>query len=716
MKRLILGVAAISLLHTAATAHEGMWLPFKLKDREKDMRKMGLKISPDNIYSETQTSLKDAVVIFGGGCTGEVISNQGLVLTNHHCGYGTAQGLSTLKNDYLTDGYFAKSLAEEIPCPGLTVTFIVKTVDVTDKVLLGITAQTDATSKTQLIAKHVEQLKKEYAQETGYDIDIKSFYNDNKYYLYQREIFRDIRMVAFPPNSIGKFGGDTDNWVWPRHTGDFSVFRIYADRSNKAAAFSKDNVPYKPKKSFALNTGGIKEGDYTMVYGFPGRTTQYLSSYAVAQIQQLINPARITLRDAVIEQMDAAMNSSRDLFLKYAAKQSRLSNYYKKWKGENLGLERNNVVAYNQEQEKQFNAWLDKNADARQQYSELLPQLEKLYRETNTPQMVNEYFAEGVMNIELFRLAAMLDPIEKAVTTVDKDSLARLMDKMAKNADGIFKDYDVATDKNIALAVLPIYSKNLDKQYLPDWLAGANAAAISKWTNDVYAKTSLNSKDKLQALITKMNHGNRELLEDPAYKAYKELKAAAKDKVAKDLTTGVAEINKLNSLYMKAIMTWKPESEVYPDANSTLRISYGKVEGIAPNDGMRYLHYTTLDGVVQKNKGSQNDDFKTPPYLLELYGQKDYGNYAVNNSVPLAFLASNHTTGGNSGSPVLNAYGELIGTNFDRIWEGTMSDIRFDESLCRNITLDIRYTLFILDKYGKAGWLLKEMNINKDKR
>ncbi len=716
MKKLILGAVAFSLLHTATMAHEGMWLPFKLKDREKDMRKTGLKISPDNIYSETQNSLKDAVVIFGGGCTGEVISNQGLVLTNHHCGYGNAQGLSTLKNDYLTDGYFAKSLAEEIPCPGLTVTFIVKTVDVTDKVLLGITAETDATSKNQLIAKHVDQLKKEYAAETGYDIDIKSFYNDNKYYLYQREIFKDIRMVAFPPNSIGKFGGDTDNWVWPRHTGDFSVFRIYADRNNKAAGFSKDNVPYKPKKSFTLNTGGIKEGDYTMVYGFPGRTTQYLSSYAVAQIQQIINPARITLRDAVIEQMDAAMLSSRELFLKYAAKQSRLSNYYKKWKGENLGLERNNVVAYKQEQEKQFNTWLQSNETASKQYAEVLPQLEKLYRESNANQMVSEYFTEGVLNIELFRLAAMLDPLEKALATADKDSLSRMMERIGKSANGIFRDYDANTDKNIALAVFPIYGKNLDKQYLPEWLNGANAAAIGKWTDELYAKTGLNNKEKLQALFTKMNNGNRELFEDPAYKAYKELKAASKDKVVAQLNKDIAEINKLNSLYMKAIMSWKPESEIYPDANSTLRLSYGKVEGIAPNDGMRYLHYTTLDGVAQKHNGSHNDDFKVPAYLMELYNKKDYGNYAVNNTVPLAFLASNHTTGGNSGSPVLNAYGELIGTNFDRIWEGTMSDIRFDESLCRNITLDIRYTLFIIDKYGNAGWLLKEMNINKDKR
>lgn len=682
-------------------AKEGMWLPFLLeKMNEKEMISMGMKIKARDIYDVNAGSLKDAVVLFGGGCTGEVVSNQGLVLTNHHCGYGTVQGLSSLQNNYLTQGFFAKNRNEEIPCPGLSVSFIVDIEDVTNRVKMGITASISDVAKDSIIKSNIQKLEKLKKDSSGYEVSIRSFYYDNEYYLFYIEKFNDIRLVAFPPNGIGKFGGDTDNWAWPRHTGDFGLFRIYANASNKPAEYASSNVPFKPRRHFTINARGIKQGDFTMVYGFPGRTQEYLTSDGVAEVMETLDPIRIEIREKRLEIMDASMRSSEANFIKYAAKQARIANYYKKWKGELQGLRINDAVNKKKREEALIRKWIAANPARSKLYAGIIDSLAACYKDQKSNMVMSEYILEAIWGAELVKKSEILMRIGSSLDTMkDMASLAVFQKEM----DEFYASIDIDTDYKTARALYEIYRKNIGDEHV------TSAAAVdAMYTKSVVCDPKLFS----EFLALKDKESMKKIIaQDPMFTAYYYFDALQKTN-NKALRQKLAKTNRYYERYMQVIRGYRNNKGVFPDANSTLRVSYGKVEGIPSRPD--YGFQTDLDGAVAKHN-PKSDEFTMPQRLLDLHNAKDYGRYAIQRggvkTVPLAFLASNHTTGGNSGSPVINAKGELIGTNFDRIWEGTMSDILFDPKLCRNITLDIRYTLFVIEKFGQAKWIVDEMSV-----
>lgn len=697
-KGLLLLLFLCTALHASAT--EGMWLPFLLeKMNEKEMRAMGMKIRARDIYDVNAGSLKDAVVIFGGGCTGEVISQQGLVLTNHHCGYGTVQGLSNLENNYLLKGFWAKNQSEELPCPGLSVTFIVRIDDVTEAMQSGITAGMADTTRTRILQQNAARLEKETKKISGYETLVKSFFSDNKFYMFLMEKFTDIRLVGFPPNGIGKFGGDTDNWAWPRHTGDFGLFRIYAGKDNKPAAYSKENLPFIPRRSIKINIQGVQEGDFSFVYGFPGRTSEYLSADGVKEVMTVLDPARIKLREKRLSIMDADMAASEKTFIQYAAKQAGIANYYKKWKGELLGLQLNKAVDKKKNEELAFMQWVKSDDNRNLLYGSVLDSLSGVYQRQMPIIKHYEYLNEAIWASEVLKKGSVLVNLQKACDTlISMDSVKKYRDELMQFLTSI----NLSTDEKITRELHGIYANDIQ----------SNPFSSPEFIRNMYAQSLITHPEELMKFKS-IKELNVALTKDAAYMAYVYYDGEQK-KLLPTLRGHQSRLTALYGQYMQALMAYKEGQAFYPDANSTLRVSYGKVEGIAPQDGMNYRYFTTLDGAVRKHNANV-EEFNMPEKLIALHQAKDYGRYAIEvdgkPTVPLAFLASNHTTGGNSGSPVFNARGELIGTNFDRIWEGTMSDILYDINLCRNITLDIRYTLFIIEKFGGAKWVVDEMEV-----
>lgn len=703
-----LGVLLLMVFIAPLTqAKEGMWLPFLLEQmNEKDMRSMGMKIKARDIYDINEGSLKDAIVIFGSGCTAEVISEKGLILTNHHCGYGTVQGLSSVEHNYLTQGFWAKNHQEELPCPGLTVTFIVRIDDVTEQVKQGIQESMEDSIQSKLIQANITQLEKQKKAETGYDVLIKSFFSDNEYYCFIMEKFTDIRLVGFPPNGIGKFGGDTDNWAWPRHTGDFGVFRIYANKENKPAQYSAENVPFKPRRSFAINIEGIEENDFTWVYGFPGRTTEYLSSAGVREVMETTDPIRIAYREKRLAIMKDAMSKDEKTFIQYASKQASIANYWKKWKGELLGLTKNNAIEKKKQEEAQFMQWVNNDANRIAQYGQLLSNLEDCYSKQQQAVAKNEHYNEGVWACELLKKASLLRDIHDALDTLSDWGLT---EKYVKDLSSFYKQINKTTDYAFGKELL---TDALNAMYPNDHLN------VENLLDALFQKSILSSEENLKRLLAIKDKSiiKSEIEKDIAYKTFIYFDTDQKNNLTQ-LRESQQKITGLYKKYIKALREFKEGKQFYPDANSTLRVTYGNVQGVEAQDGMLYHWQTTLDGAIAKNNPNVTE-FKIPQKLIDLYHTKDFGDYSIEKengekTVPLAFLATNHTTGGNSGSPVINARGELIGTNFDRIWEGTMSDVMYDINLCRNITLDIRYTLFIIEKFGEARWLIDEMNIVK---
>jgi hypothetical protein len=678
-----------------------MWLPFLLeKLNEKDMRGMGMKITAKDLYNEQKSSLKDAVCLFGSGCTGEVISNQGLVLTNHHCGYGTVQGLSSMQHDYLQNGFWAMNNAEELPCPGLSVTFIVKIVDVTNALTQNLSDDLRDTTRQKEIAKRIKELETSNTIiKDAVGANIKGFFNDNKFYMFITQKFNDVRLVGFPPNGIGKFGGDTDNWAWPRHTGDFSVFRVYVDANNKSATYNKNNVPYKPKKYFKINIGGVQEGDFSMVYGFPGRTQQNLTSGGVDEVMHVLDPARIKIREARLNIMDQDMRANRETFIKYASKQASIANYYKKWQGELLGLQINDGVNKKLAQEEKFATWVNKNKFTYDLYGNVVNDINAIYVKQKEQAKLNVYLEEAFGGCEAFQQSGKLNDI---IATLEKTKSVDSILKYKAIWQGFYKNYNASTDRKISSKLLDILFAEFPS------IKADSIADITKIFNESIAS----NETKMLALFDNKNMDEiiATIRADKGFQLNQAL-TAVQNKNFDSFRKNQFDLIALHHQYTQAKIAMNAGQAMYPDANSTLRVSYGKVQGAAPRDGMTYKCYTTLDGAIAKDN-IDIEEFQVPEKLKTLWRNKDYGRYAMpNGQMPLAFLASNHTTGGNSGSPVLNAYGELVGTNFDRIWEGTMSDILYDINLCRNVTLDVRYTLFIIDKFGGAGWLLKEMDI-----
>ena len=711
---------AFTLLTTlTARADEGMWLPLLLKQlNEADMQKKGLKLTAEQIYSINQGSLKDAIVQFGGGCTGEIISDQGLLLTNHHCGYGQIQQHSSVEHDYLTKGYWAMSRDQELPNPGLTATFIVRMEDVTAQVLAGVpTTGIAEAQREQLVQQNSQRVAQAAVQAAGYQAFVRPMFNGNEYYLFVTEVFQDIRLVGAPPSSIGKFGGDTDNWAWPRHTGDFSLFRIYAGPDNKPAPYSPDNKPFKPRHHLPISLAGVQPGDFTMVFGFPGRTNEYLTSWGVDEVYSVSNPAKIAVRDAKLRVLDADMKASDKVRIQYAAKYAGIANYWKKWIGENRGLKKLDAVRVKQQQEAEFQRWAESGDAARRAaFAGLLPDLKRNYATVRDYTLARDYVSEAALGMELVSYANSLLPLlELTGSKVPAAELQAAVEKAKKGANGFFKNYHAPTDQKVAAQLLPLYAAGTPAALLPAYVKQLQqqyaATGWDAYAARLFSQSRLTTQASALAVLDEVAAGKPDALrQDPAAQLAAAVVGNYRTVILPTYNVATDQIALLQRTYMAGLRLQQPERKFYPDANSTLRLAYGQVAGYEPADGVHYDFYTTLDGIMEKADPT-NPEFEVPARLAELYQNKDYGPYAYKGTVPVAFIATNHTTGGNSGSPVINGRGELIGTNFDRNWEGTMSDIMFDPDRVRNITLDVRYMLFVVDKYAGAGHLVKEMTL-----
>jgi hypothetical protein len=689
----------------------GMWIPSLLKGmNENEMKTLGMKLTAEQIYSVNKSSLKDAVPQFDGGCTAEVISDKGLILTNHHCGYDNIQSHSTVEHDYLTDGFWAYKMEDELPNKGVVVSFVVRIEDVTTKVLEGVATLTSEAEKQKKIQENISNLNKILPKEVWQENSIRTFYDGNQYILFVTETFKDIRLVGAPPSSIGKFGSDTDNWVWPRHTGDFSLFRIYADKNNRPAEYSTENVPYKPKHFFPISAKGVKENDFTMVMGYPGRTQEYLPSYAVEQIVNDLNPAKIEVRDAALKVQDGFMRKDNAIKIQYASKYAGIANYWKKWIGETKGLKKSNAVAIKQKFEKDFQEKVIK-AGKQAEYGNLLADFQKNYTEIKDYALARDLFSEiALRNTELLSVGYKLYQLEQILTNKGEQAFWDRKNNLINGLGDFYKDFSATVDEKVFEQLIGIYSKKYPKQFLPSNLENVDAKTLA---TNVYATSKLVSYDKIKELLTGETKAVLEKMNnDPGFQVVKMLA----DSFTKNVAPKYDEINLKNiatqRTYMKGILELSPKSaRIFPDANSTLRVTYGKVKGYKPNDAVVYEPITYLDGVIEKYIPGDYE-FDVPKKLIDLYNAKDFGKYAdKNGKMPVAFIATNHTTGGNSGSPALDANGNLIGLNFDRVWEGTMSDIYYSPEICRNIMVDARYILFVIDKYAGAKNIINELKI-----
>ena len=651
MKRLLISAALLIAAITPLKADEGMWLPALISERISHMQSQGLRLSAEDIYSVNQACLKDAVVLFGGGCTGELVSAEGLLFTNHHCGYSYIQKHSSVEHDYLKDGFWALSRTEELPNPGLTVSFLERMEDVTSIILKGYKpGKMDEAQRVKIVKKNTEKLVKEAEKDgNGLKASVEALYYGNQYFLFVFREYRDVRLVGAPPSSIGKFGGETDNWMWPRHTGDFSIFRIYADSNNMPADYSEANVPYTPKKFLKISRGGVKEGDFTFVYGCPGSTQEYVHSAAVDYIANVSDPEKIALRTTRLGIMKKYMDGSQKVRIQYSSKYAGVANAWKKWQGEEKGLKKMKTVEVKKEYEKRFSAWAKGT-----EYEGITDNLAAIYEERNSIYRAYEYYRETVLTIERLRIAS------------------------GKSFD--MKDYYEPIDREMFVAMMTAFDKGLEDSYKPDYFLQKRAqyGSMEAWRDAVFA-----SNEEAKALSDALEA----YFNGPILSKVRSLSESL-DLVYRD--------------YMRAQMEFEPNKAFYPDANLTLRVAYGHVEGYSPADAIYYRPVSTLKGIIEKDN-PDIFDYNIPQTLRDIYARGGFENQ------PVCFLATNHTTGGNSGSPVLNAHGNLIGINFDRVWEGTLSDLDFDPDVCRNISLDVRYILFIIKEIGHAAYLFDEM-------
>lgn len=720
MRKSLLFTLLFTVIIGFARADGGMWLPLFLNYNEAEMQSLGFRLTAEDVYSVNHNSMKDAVMLFGGGCTGELISSQGLVLTNHHCGYSFVQSHSTMEQNHLQNGFWAKNKSEEIPMEGLNVTFLVYMKDVTEQVLQSVTDQTSEKERQDVVDKNSKKVIEDAIAGTGYKATIKPFYYGNQYFMFVTETYDDVRLVGVPPESIGKFGGDSDNWMWPRHTGDFSIWRIYTDKNGKPAKYSPNNIPMSPKKYFPISIKGIEENDFTLVFGYPGSTEQFLLSDGVDLVANVHNPIAIDARTIRLDAMKRQMNLDPRIRLMYSAKANSISNGWKKWQGESKGIIECGVIGKKQAAEKEFQSWVNANADRQKQYGNLLDNMRKVYKSYAEQDKITTFISECVFGPEIvvkvahpyYRMLVM------AALSKDNEKFESNREKLLQNNASFRKSYCLDIDKEAFVELFTYYFTKQDPNLIPQELhkyikdeAATRAMMSALW--DKFATTApyFTDSEKYEQFLQKATPkqvaktANSEflMLYNTIFNQYLD----AWDKYDADNE----QLDAYYRTYVKALREKETDKVFYPDANLTLRVTYGQVKGFEPADGVTYSYYTTLDGIMQKENPDVYD-YKVDPKLKQLWEKKDYGRYAnKNGELPVAFVASNHTTGGNSGSPVINANGELIGTNFDRVWEGTMSDIYYDVNRCRNISLDARYFLFIVDKFAHAQNLIDEMTI-----
>ena len=708
MKRLLFTITAIAtMIFQTARADEGMWLPSLISQRIIDMQEKGFRLEAEDIYSINQASLKDAVVLFGRGCTGELISPEGLLLTNHHCGYGQIQQHSSVEHDYLKDGFWAMSREEELPNKGLSVSFLERMEDVTAQVLKGYDPSMTEDQRVALVKENSAEVIKEATKEgNGLRATVEALFYGNQYFLFLYRQYDDVRLVGAPPSSIGKFGGDTDNWMWPRHTGDFSMFRIYADKDNNPAPYSKDNVPYRPKKYFRISTGGVQEGDFTFIYGFPGRTQEYIHSEGVRYIEETGAPHKINLRTLRLDIMNRHQAQSQKVRIQYSSKNAGVSNAWKKWQGEVKGIRKMKTVQTKQAYEKAFAEWAEGT-----EYEGLTDKIAKIYKDLEPYQFATDYYTETARTIEVANLAmSMARLFTKTDSTVTFNK-----EKANDLSESYFKDWYLPIDKECFTAVMSEYEKNVPEDFKPAFYKELmqKYGTTGAWAEDLFGSTIFTDPVKVAGLTEKDFEMVRN---DPAFIFFNEFLKWYTAEILPHTTRLNQDLQLAYRDYMRGQMDYAEATNgkagreaFYPDANLTLRVAYGHIKGYSPADGVYYTPSSTIKGIMEKDN-PDIFDYNLPQRLRDIYAEKDYGQWTdATGEVPVCFIATNHTTGGNSGSPVINENGDLIGLNFDRVWEGTMSDIVFDPEICRNISLDVRYVLFIIDKVADADHLLEEM-------
>jgi hypothetical protein len=696
-----------------AKADEGMWLlPLLEKLNMGKMTELGLKLSAEDIYSINKVCLKDAVVIFGGGCTAEIVSSQGLVLTNHHCGYGSIQAHSSVDHDYLRDGFWAKTKEEELPNPNLSVTFLIRVEDVTGQVLANVKQGMSETDRTAAINDARQVIEKKAAEGNNYRAQVSSFYGGNYFYLLIYERYNDIRLVGAPPSSIGKFGFDTDNWEWPRHTGDFSVFRVYSGPDGKPAPYSKDNIPLKPKRYLTVSLKDRNIGDFAMVLGYPGRTNRYMTSYEVNEQLQIVHPDRIKIRGIKQEIWMKDMMADQKVNIQYSSKYSGSSNYWKYSIGQKASLEKLNVKEKKEEIENQFNKWVIADPERKAKYGEALNMIKTAIEGRADYYNAVQYISECMQGCELFGLNRRIASLVTALKSKDNQKISDAVSEFKNTSSNFYKDYNLPTDIQSTKAMLKLYKTDVPVKFQPDFYANVVdkkfKGNIDKFVDDMFAKSVFANEAKLNAFLDKPVL--KTLESDPVYLTATSFFNTATG-VSKDLSQFDAGLATGKRLWIAALLEMVPEKTLYPDANSTMRLSYGTVQDYDPRDAVTYKYYTTLQGVVDKYKPGDYE-FDVPKRLIELNNKKEFGRYGSSKGyMPVCFLTTNDITGGNSGSPVMNGNGELIGLAFDGNWESMSGDIAYEPELQRTIVVDIRYVLWLMDIYSGAKNLVDEMTI-----
>lgn len=757
MKKFSLLLAGLLIAFAPLKADEGMWLPMFIKRLNYiDMQKQGLQLTPEEIYSVNNSSLKDAIVRLGGGfCTGEIISDQGLLLTNHHCGFGVIQEKSTEEHNYLDDGFWAMKKSDELPA-GFSVSFLVRMEDVSEIINKELNEELSLAERSSIIRKFSDSLSKKAIGDSHYEANVRSFYNGNEFYLFVYETFKDVRLVGAPPSSVGKFGGDTDNWMWPRHTGDFSMFRVYADKDNKPAEYSEDNVPYKPKHYLPVSIKGVQEGDFSMIFGYPGSTDRYLTSAGINYELEVRQPSTVKLRRQVLDIYEEGMSKSEKTRIQYASKHARISNYWKYFIGQQAGLKRLKVYDKKKAQEDALASWIAKDDSREKMYEGVIEGFEKGYGNMKEANRVRVYLNEAIFRMEgvaySFQFAGLknaLDPEgkyalpqdlteeekakmkeekakkEKAMKEMSKEEIAeqekkaqartdQMLARIKGGLDAHFKDYDKAIDQGVFAAMIQAYSNDIPKENQPTYfkaLVKKHKGDFKKMAESYYDKSIFVDRAKVSAFLEKPSA--KAIATDPLYQIMGIVLNHYRKNIRPIIDKENEDLLRSQRLFIKGLREMNPEKAYAPDANSTMRFTYGNVLKYDPRDAVKYSHITTAQGILQK-EDPDNPEFVVPEKLKTLIENKDYGQYAdKNGNLIVNFIANNDITGGNSGSPMINGKGELIGTAFDGNWEAMSGDIAFETDLQRTIGVDIRYTLFIIDKYAGATHLIEEMKLVK---